>query len=129
MISNEFTAVYVILSLLSFTLFIFVLVKFFKATADLKEIRNLLIESSQSTFKKILLLKMTGKEEDAMRIVREEFVKDAGLIFLNYGIDQDWQSKGWELIYKYLTDYKFILPNLKKEILKELFETVEKLYQ
>ena len=73
---------------------------------------------------------LDGEKLDAIRIIRETFIIDVITMFEKSYSSEDTStdSEGYTIINKYVWRYKYILPEINKEYLKEIFETVEKVY-
>jgi len=108
---------------------IFIIIYFFRMANDVRKIK----ESTNKVPKgnDLAIIKfLDGEKSDAIRIIRETFIIDVITMFEKSYSSEDTStdSEGYTIINKYVWRYKYILPEINKEYLKEIFETVEKVY-
>jgi len=108
---------------------IFIIIYFFRMANDVRKIK----ESTNKVPKgnDLAIIKfLDGEKSDAIRIIRETFIIDVITMFENLYLSGDYStdSEGYKIINKYVWRYKYILPEIDKEYLKEIYLTVEKVY-
>ena len=111
------------------SLTIFIIVYFFRMANDVRKIKESTNKVPKGNALAIIKF-LDGEKLDAIRIIRETFIIDVITMFEKSYSSEDTStdSEGYTIINKYVWRYKYILPEINKEYLKEIFETVEKVY-
>ena len=110
-----------------FALLVYVIVYFFRVANDVHKIKETV--NNVPTGNSIAILKiLDGEKEEAIRLIRETFIHDSIAMFEKYYFKGNTDMEGYAIIDKYVWRYRNILPEINKEYLKVIYESVEKVF-
>jgi len=106
---------------------IYMILYFFRMSNDIRKIKE--SANNLPTGNSIAILKfMDGDKEGAIRLIRETFIHDCTAMFERFYLEGNTDAEGYKIIDKYVWRYRNILPEINKEYLKEIYESVEKVF-